>query len=170
VQKSVLKNVKPFLKQPRLYCAVIVTLLAGSVVVHPFGTPKRFNGHKSSVDDLKLPPDIAAIVKRSCADCHSSQTAWPWYSYVAPMSWLVEKDVDRGRRSVNFSEWPQYTFRQHERLLADIASVVKNGEMPLPQYTFVHRQARLSEVERDAVYQWARTERRKLRNVSNLRR
>jgi hypothetical protein len=116
--------------------------------------------------DLKLPAEITTIFKRSCMDCHSSQTTWPWYSYVAPVSWLVERDVRRGRDYMNLSEWQQYTLQQRQKLLADVASTVKNGEMPLPQYTLIHRQARLSEVDRDLVYQWARGERRRLRAES----
>ncbi len=96
-------------------------------------------------------------------DCHSNQTAWPWYSYVAPVSWLIERDVYRGRNRLNLSEWQQYTMEQQQKLLADIASAVKNREMPLKQYTLVHRDAKLSDAETDLVYGWARVERRKLK-------
>jgi hypothetical protein len=82
---------------------------------------------------------------------------------VAPASWLVERDVQNGRQHINFSEWDQYTFKQREKLFADIASAVKNGEMPVPQYTLVHRYAKFSDADRDMVYGWARLERRKLR-------
>jgi hypothetical protein len=98
-------------------------------------------------------------------DCHSNRTLWPWYSYVAPISWLVERDVRRGRDQVNFSDWDRYTFKQREKLLADIASAVKNREMPLPQYTLLHRDARLSDAETDLVYGWARVERRRLKTI-----
>jgi hypothetical protein len=81
------------------------------------------------------------------------------------MSWLVERDVHEGRDQLNLSEWSSYTFKQREKLLADIASAVKNREMPLPQYMAVHRHARLSDAETDIVYGWARTERRKLRSA-----
>jgi len=101
-------------------------------------------------------------------DCHSNQTVWPWYSYMAPVSWLVERDVRRGRDHLNLSEWPQYTFQQKQELLADIATAVKNGEMPLRQYTLIHRRARLSEADTDMVYTWARAERRRLRAASPL--
>jgi hypothetical protein len=103
------------------------------------------------------------MLKHSCMDCHSNRTVWPWYSYVAPMSWLVERDVRRGRDHLNFSEWDRYTFKQREKLLADVASAVKNREMPLPQYTLVHRDAKLSDADTDLLYGWARVERRRLR-------
>jgi len=69
---------------------------------------------------------------------------------------------------MNLSEWQQYTFKQKEKLLADIASAVKNGEMPLSQYALVHREARLSDAARNTVYDWARRERRKLRAASQV--
>jgi hypothetical protein len=81
------------------------------------------------------------------------------------MSWLVERDVRRGRDYLNFSEWNQYTFKQREKLLADIASAVKNREMPLPQYTLVHRDAKLSDADTDLLYGWARVERRKSKAI-----
>jgi hypothetical protein len=80
-----------------------ILLALSSAVVHPFGTPKRTDSRRLPVADLHLSPEVAAILKRSCADCHSNQTIWPWYSYVAPVSWLVERDVRRGRDHMNLS-------------------------------------------------------------------
>ena len=149
-----------------LVAAFATLVIMCSMTVHPFGAPKQFQAQVASIDDLKLPAEITSIFKRSCMDCHSSQTTWPWYSYVAPVSWLVERDVRRGRDHMNFSEWQQYTLQQRQKLLADVASAVKNGEMPLRQYTFIHRQAKLIDAERDLVYQWARRERRRVRAES----
>jgi Haem-binding domain len=125
---------------------------------------KRSPQQAVSAGGLDVPPQIAAVMKRSCMDCHSNRTVWPWYSYVAPMSWLVESDVRRGRDRMNLSQWNQYKFTQKEKLLADIASAVKNREMPLHQYTLVHRDAKLSDADTDLVYGWARLERRKLKS------
>ena len=158
---------KTILRHRWLFTGTFISLLAGSsIAIHPFGRPKEVHDHNSSLDGLNLTPETDALLKRSCMDCHSNQTAWPWYSYVAPMSWLVERDVRRGRDHMNLSEWQQYTWKQQEKLLADVASAVKNAEMPLPQYTLVHRHARLSEAERDSIYQWARIERRRVRALS----
>jgi hypothetical protein len=137
------------------------------MTVHPSGAAKQFQAQAASIDDLKIPAEITSIFRRSCVDCHSNQTTWPWYSYVAPVSWLVERDVRRGRDHMNFSEWQQYTLQQRQKLLADVASAVKNGEMPLRQYTFIHRQAKLTDAEKDLVYQWARGERRRPRAKSH---
>ena len=84
------------------------------------------------------------------------------------MSWLVERDVRHGRDHMNLSEWREYTPNQQQKLLADIASAVQNREMPLPQYALVHREARLTDADRNTIYQWARLERRNLRAKSSL--
>jgi hypothetical protein len=110
-----------------------------------------------------MPLEVRALARRSCYDCHSNETKWPWYSHVAPVSWLIERDVRAGRDHLNLSRWQDYSLQQKEKLLADIASVVKNHEMPLPQYTLLHRDAKLSDAETDIMYRWARTERRKLK-------
>jgi Haem-binding domain len=158
--------VKAFLfKHARLGAGVFVGLLAlCSIAVHPFGSMKLAQGQAVPAGGLKVQPEIAAVLKRSCMDCHSNQTAWPWYSYVAPVSWLVERDVRRGRDHMNLSEWSLYDVTRQQKLLADIASAVKNREMPLPQYMLVHRDAKLSDADTDLVYGWARLERRKLRS------
>lgn len=134
-----------------------------SVAVHPSGSVKLTDRQAVSESDLHVSPEVASMLKRSCMDCHSNQTAWPWYSYVAPMSWLVEKDVRQGRDHINFSEWDQYSFKQREKFLADVASAVKNRQMPLPQYTLIHPDARLSDADMDVLYAWARVERRRLK-------
>jgi hypothetical protein len=141
-----------------------VSLLAVcSTAVHPFGSVKRPERHAATSGDLRLWPEVRAVLNRSCMDCHSNRTVWPLYSYVAPMSWLVERDVRYGRDRMNLSEWDQYTFKQRERLLADIATAVKNRDMPLRQYTFAHHDAKLSDADADLVYGWARVERRRLK-------
>ena len=153
-----------YLSHPWLSSGALAGLLVVcSAAVHPFGTPKQPGREGAPPSGLDLPPDMSAVVKRACIDCHSNQTVWPWYSYVAPVSWLIERDVHRGRAHMNLSEWQQYTFTQRQKLLADIASAVKNREMPLSQYTLIHRGARLSDADRNLVYNWARAERRKLR-------
>ncbi len=161
----VLRNMKKiFFRHPWLCTAAFASLLAVCAsAAHPFGTPKQSDVHSASIGDLQIPSEVAVVLTRSCLDCHSNHTVWPWYSYVAPVSWMVERDVHDGRNRLNFSKWGQYTFQQREKVFADIATVVKNHEMPLPQYVVIHRQARLSDAETDIVYGWARTERRRLR-------
>jgi hypothetical protein len=83
------------------------------------------------------------LAVRACYDCHSNQTIWPWYSNIAPISWLVQKDVEDGRGELNFSEWGQ-----GEQNAGDAAETVAEGEMPPRSYLWLHPQARLSPAEK----------------------
>lgn len=92
-------------------------------------------------------PETRALVKRACFDCHSHETVWDvWYSGVAPASWLVQRDVDSGRRHLNFSDWKNGQRRGEH--LDRIEKEVSKGEMPPIQYRLVHLEARLSDVEK----------------------
>jgi hypothetical protein len=104
------------------------------------------------------PPSVAAMLKDSCYNCHSFETKWPWYSYVAPVSWYVARDVNAGRAVLNFSEWPQDDPQRARKRWRRIAEEVQNGEMPLPSYTRIHRAARLDERQRAELVKWARAQ------------
>ncbi|MGC2322176.1 MAG: heme-binding domain-containing protein [Terriglobales bacterium] len=101
-----------------------------------------------------MPLNVAGVLRRSCQDCHSNETHWPWYSYVAPMSWIVATDVHKARRQMNFSEWAGYSEKKREERLNGICEQVVNGDMPEGKYALIHRRARVSEDERHAVCQW----------------
>lgn len=94
-------------------------------------------------------PQTRQLAQRACFDCHSNETVWPWYSNLAPMSWLIQNHVDEGRRRLNFSTWDQQRPREPE----EIAEVILEGEMPLPNYLPLHPEARLSAAERQALAQ-----------------
>jgi len=90
-------------------------------------------------------PQTRALVSRACFDCHSNETVWPWYTNVAPASWLVYRDVAEGRDHVNFSEWPAVG---GGGLMAQAAQMVSEGEMPPLQYRLAHSAARLSDAQK----------------------
>ena len=87
------------------------------------------------------------LTKDACFDCHSNETTWPWYSNVAPVSWMVQHDVDSGRATLNFSEWN----RPQEAELDELVEVVKGGEMPPWYYRIAHPKSRLSDAEKAAL-------------------
>ena len=100
-------------------------------------------------------PETRALAVRACFDCHSNETIWPWYSNVAPISWLVQRDVDEGREKLNFSEWRVYVEiedgedEEKEYEWDDIEEVIRSGEMPLPIYLVQHPEAKLSMAEKE---------------------
>jgi len=103
---------------------------------------------------LELPPGVKVVFERSCRDCHSNETAWPWYSHVAPVSWVMAHDVHRARQKMNLSEWGSYTAQEKEDRLEEICEQVMNGDMPDRKYAIFHREARITRQEREAVCQW----------------
>jgi hypothetical protein len=124
--------------------------------------------HRSEKADAPLlvganvPPQVRAAIERSCRDCHSEATRYPWYSYVAPVSWLINSDVEGGRKHLNFSTWSEYSVIRKERCLSEIANQVQDGGMPMSIYTFMHRDAKLSKGDVDAIFQWTQDERNRL--------
>jgi hypothetical protein len=92
-------------------------------------------------------PATRELAQRACFDCHSNETTWPWYSSIAPGSWLIQRDVDEGRRKLNFSEWGASSGRQG-RAIDELKEIVLEGEMPPAQYLLLHPNANLSTDER----------------------
>lgn len=108
-----------------------------------------------------------ALFQRSCQNCHSENTRWPWYSRIPPASWMIAKDVHDARRRMNFSQWDRYTQEVQNDLLARIGVAVRSGRMPPPRYVFLHRDAILTAQERQQIYEWTRAERRRLRGAGS---
>src|SRR5262249_51427730 len=90
-------------------------------------------------------PEVHSVLDRSCNNCHSNQTAWPWYSDVAPFSWIVAHDVHQARAHMNLSEWSTYAPKKREEKLEEICEQVMNGDMPDGKYLLIHRQAKLTQ-------------------------
>jgi uncharacterized membrane protein len=101
-----------------------------------------------------VPEDVKAVFERSCKNCHSNETRWPWYSYVAPVSWVVAHDVHHARKTMNLSEWGSYSAQRKEDKLEEICEQLTNGDMPDRKYAIFHRNARITAEERTIVCQW----------------
>lgn len=93
-------------------------------------------------------PQTRELAQRACFDCHSNETVWPWYSNVAPVSWLVQRDVDEGRESLNFSEWGSSGEGEEAE---ELYEVILEGEMPMSNYLVTHPEARLTDGEKAAL-------------------
>lgn len=99
-------------------------------------------------------PKVASLLLTACYDCHSNTTHYPWYAKVAPVSWLVAKDVREGREELNFSEWADLEMMDQLGLLDDIYTEVEGGRMPLPIYIPLHPGAKLDTAQRKAIMDW----------------
>jgi hypothetical protein len=104
--------------------------------------------------DLSAPAPVAEVLRRACYDCHSNETVWPWYSHVAPVSWLIHRDVAEGRRELNFSEWDRVTPERRKKALVRIGREVERGDMPLWFYLPMHSLAKLSDADKQLLHAW----------------
>ena len=105
--------------------------------------------------DLQAPEAVTAVLRTACYDCHSSETHWPWYSYVAPVSWLVVHDIEEARSEFSFSRWGKLGEAKQDELREEIWEEVEEGEMPLGIYVLMHAEARLSQDQLDTLRDWA---------------
>jgi hypothetical protein len=126
-----------------LFRLFLLLLVVGLVIqVIPYG---RDHDNPLTVKEIEWDsPETRALASGACLDCHSNLTNWPWYTNVAPLSWLTSRDVEEGRATLNFSEWQ----RPQEADLASVAEVIREDEMPPVQYRLVHSSARLTATER----------------------
>ena len=105
--------------------------------------------------ELNAPTEIMSVFKKSCYDCHSNETEWPWYSFVAPVSWIVSGDVKDGRLHLNFSKWENFSRKNIVKMKEEIWEEIERGKMPLGKYIFMHPEAELDHKETDLIKEWA---------------
>jgi hypothetical protein len=146
----------------RLTPILLVSIFIGMQFVPTPGVSKTSTTIPNTAKTMN--PQVGKIMERSCQDCHSNHTAWPWYSHVAPVSWVISKHVNEGREILDFSDWATQPPSEGERLL--ICDAVSDGRMPLLGYTAIHRNARLSKQDVKVICEWASapTHVEKLRN------
>lgn len=136
---------------------VIVILLAQ--FIRPERTNPPVDHARTLQAHVEVPANVDALLHAACYDCHSNETDWPWYASVAPASWLVVKDVNEGRRHLNFSTWGDNPARRADHKLEELIEMVGEGEMPLEIYVPLHAEAKLTGEERTAIVEWAKASR-----------
>jgi hypothetical protein len=131
-----------------------------------FKRPPRTNPPVDQTQTLEahtqMTPQVGAVLSRSCNDCHSNNTTWPWYTNVAPVSWFIADHVEDGRRHLNFSEWGKGDERRKRKKLEEICEEVRDGAMPLSSYTPLHPQAKLTPEDIKTLCDWTEAERARL--------
>jgi hypothetical protein len=138
--------------------ALLIILLAIQLI-----QPDRNRNGQVAREDvanvLDLPQNIQGILKKSCYDCHSEHTEYPWYTYIQPVGWWMETHIREGKDELNFNAFGAYSRRRQLSKLKSIAESVEDGTMPLPSYTFVHKNARLSKKDKTLILNWAKNTR-----------
>ena len=125
---------------------LVLVVLFGLVQLVPYG---RDHTNPAVVAEPTWDsPATKDLAVRACYDCHSNETTWPWYSNIAPVSWLVQRDVEEARQNINFSEWPSNALFSQE-LMSSAAESVSEGKMPPLQFLIIHSEARLTTAEKN---------------------
>jgi hypothetical protein len=100
-------------------------------------------------------PQVTAILEKACNDCHSNNTNYPWYSHIQPVAWWMSDHVKDGKKELNFDEFVNYSPKKQHKKFEEIKEMVKEGEMPLKSYTWIHGDAKLTAGEKQAIINWA---------------
>lgn len=141
---------------------IIAVVLAAAFIAVQFYRPDRTTPPVIEAETLEAETqaseNVKAILARSCNDCHSNRTVYPWYSQITPFSWLLANHINEGRAELNFSVWATYADERKRRKLEDICEQVTNGEMPYKQYLWIHRDATLTEADKQILCDWTRAE------------
>ncbi|HMH33135.1 MAG TPA: heme-binding domain-containing protein [Puia sp.] len=136
---------------------ILIVLLLVFIVIQ-FIRPARNNGPVTTKNDIShyvhVPDTVLHVLQRSCYDCHSNHTDYPWYVNVNPVGLWLRSHINDGKRAINFSDLSSFDKRKLDHRLSDIAEQVEKKEMPLSTYTFIHRYARLSEGQIHLIKDW----------------
>ena len=136
----------------------LVLIFAAAQLVRPsFSNPPVNPAH-----ELRAPAPVQAVLDRSCIDCHSNRTRYPWYSRISPVSWWLKDHIDEGREEFNMSEFGTYEPKKAAHKLEEVHEMVKKDEMPLREYLWGHPSAKLSSEDKGVLIQWADAERARI--------
>ena len=124
---------------------VAVVVVALAQLVHPDYSNPPTDASRTIQAHLGTASGVGAILDRACGQCHSNATTWPWYTHIAPLSWLMASGVKAGRKAVNFSEWAGYPPQRQRELLVAACQDATSGKMPGSAYTLLYPETRLSQ-------------------------
>ncbi len=141
---------------------VLVVLFLGIQLMRPARSNPPVDESQTIEARTQMTPQVKAIFERSCDDCHSNKTVWPWYTNVAPISWWIVGHINEARQLMNLSEWGKLDRDRQDRKLRQICDEVTDGGMPLPSYLPMHPKAKLSDQDKKTLCDWTAAERERL--------
>ncbi len=139
---------------------ILYATLFGFAAIQFIQPARNKNDRVLPTDIQKLypvPPKILALLQRSCYDCHSNNTHYPWYSFIQPGAWWIASHIRRGKADLNFSEFGVYSDRRQQSKLQAIANSIKDGSMPIWSYNLLHPEAKLSPGDKTLLMDWVQT-------------
>lgn len=143
------------MNKKRLIWLIIILLIAIIQLIPNHKPEVILSNENDLIYNNKLPESVENILRTSCYDCHSNESKYPWYSYIAPVSWLVVRDIRVGREELNFSEWESQSKMDKAKNVDKIIDEVSDEQMPMSIYTLVHSDAKLNADKRQLLADWA---------------
>jgi hypothetical protein len=134
-----------------------IFLLVAFIAIQFFRTTKNISlvvSQNHITAQYAVPQDVQNILKTSCYDCHSNNTAYPWYNNIQPVAWFLADHVKEGKKELNFDEFATYRISRQYRKFEEIGNEVKEGEMPLASYTIIHSNTKLNEDQKSTIIRW----------------
>lgn len=141
---------------------VLIVIFIGIQFIRPALTNPPVDESQTIVAKTQMIPEVASILDRSCRDCHTNKTVWPWYTKVAPVSWWLADHVNEGRQNLNMSEWGKLPKDRQDRKLRQICDEIQDGAMPLSSYLPMHPAAKLSDQDKKTLCDWTDHERERM--------
>ncbi|BDQ04333.1 heme-binding domain-containing protein [Ignavibacterium sp.] len=141
---------------------ILAALLVIFIAIQFIRPDRNISGQLFQTDISKtfnIPADVHTLIKNACYDCHSNNTNYPWYSNIQPIGWFLANDIKNGKAQINFSEFGSLSKRRQISKLRGIETQIKNDAMPLPAYRLLHKEAQLSEEQKERLINWIRNTR-----------
>lgn len=146
-------------RKKKYISAALVVLLILFIGLQFFAPEKNIYDEVPPTDIAKvedLPQPVMNILVESCYDCHSNNTAYPWYNNISPVNLFLDKHVQDGKKHLNFSDWGNYPEKRKKHKIKEIGELVEAGEMPLESYLWIHAEAKLSNKEKSVLLSWVK--------------
>ena len=137
---------------------VLFALLIALIIIqfiHPAKNISKSVQPNNITKSFSVPADVKTILDKACMDCHSNNTRYPWYSKIQPVDWWMTHHIDEGKRGLNFDEYTNRSLRFQFHKMEDIEEQLKEGEMPINSYTWIHKDAILTAQEKSTLINWS---------------
>lgn len=149
----------------------ILIIIAAILIIMQFSTiDKNVNGSTTNFIGNKytIPTEVKSILDKACMNCHSNNSTYPWYVNIQPIGFWIQHHINEGKSEINFDEFLSYAPKKAHHKLEECIEMVKEGEMPLKSYTFIHRNAKLTLEEKLALSAWASTLMKQIETENNV--
>lgn len=136
----------------KIFTIIFIIIIIGIQFIRPEKNISVTPSPSNIASVYAVPQNVDTLLRRSCYDCHSNNTKYPWYFNIQPVAWWMSNHIQSGKKHLNFDAFTSYPISKQYKKLDDIVDEIKQGDMPLPSYTFQHKEARLTDADKQSIY------------------